>query len=45
MKIARQRVVVKRSDKAAPLVEDVDTSFHGKIVRYDVYLTGKNKHE
>ena len=41
-KHARQRVVVKRSDKAPPLVEGSDLSHHGKIVRYDVYLTGRN---
>ena len=40
-RIARQRVVVKRSDKASPLAEGVDMSHQGKIVRYDVYLTGR----
>ena len=35
---ARQRVVVKRADDAPPLVEGVDHSHRGKIVRYDVYL-------
>ncbi|MCH2134693.1 MAG: class I SAM-dependent methyltransferase [Phycisphaerales bacterium] len=35
---ARQRVVVKRADDAPPLVEGVDLSHRGKIVRYDVYL-------
>ncbi|MBG80694.1 MAG: 16S rRNA methyltransferase [Phycisphaerae bacterium] len=38
--LARQRVVVKRSDKSPPLVDGSDISYHGKIVRYDVYLTG-----
>ena len=35
---ARDRVVVKRPDDAAPLAPKPDMSFPGKLVRYDVYL-------
>jgi 16S rRNA (guanine1516-N2)-methyltransferase len=34
---ARRRVVVKRADDLPPLAPDVDLTFAGKIVRYDVY--------
>ncbi|MEW6330564.1 MAG: class I SAM-dependent methyltransferase [Pseudomonadota bacterium] len=39
--IARERVVVKRPDDAAPLAPDPDLSIKGKLVRYDVYLARK----
>jgi 16S rRNA (guanine1516-N2)-methyltransferase len=35
---ARERVVVKRPDDAAPLAPDPHASIAGKLVRYDVYL-------
>jgi 16S rRNA (guanine1516-N2)-methyltransferase len=34
---ARERVVVKRADDAAPLVPNPSASYRGKLVRYDVY--------
>jgi 16S rRNA (guanine1516-N2)-methyltransferase len=34
---ARQRVVVKRPDHAAPLAPNPTVSYGGKLVRYDVY--------
>ena len=36
---AANRVVVKRSDDAKPLVDDPDMCHRGKIVRYDVYFS------
>ena len=36
--LATKRVVVKRPNHAEPLLPDPDTSFAGKMVRYDVYL-------
>ncbi|MDG2424126.1 MAG: class I SAM-dependent methyltransferase [Phycisphaerales bacterium] len=39
MQTAQKRVVVKRSDDAQPLFENPNQSHHGKIVRYDVYLS------
>lgn len=44
MKTARNRVVVKRTDDARPLVEDPDMCHRGKIVRYDVYLVKGDNH-
>ncbi|MBI3545642.1 MAG: class I SAM-dependent methyltransferase [Gammaproteobacteria bacterium] len=38
-RVARDRVVVKRPDDAAPLAADPSMSLSGKLVRYDVYLT------
>lgn len=38
-RLARDRVVVKRPDDAAPLAPDPSMSLSGKLVRYDVYLT------
>jgi 16S rRNA (guanine1516-N2)-methyltransferase len=37
-KVARKRVVVKSPDYAEPLGGKPNESFHGKLVRYDVYL-------
>jgi 16S rRNA (guanine1516-N2)-methyltransferase len=36
-RVARQRVVVKRPDHAAPLAPKPTVSYGGKLVRYDVY--------
>lgn len=38
--VARVRVVVKRPDHAAPISEPVDATYRGKLVRYDVYVSG-----
>jgi 16S rRNA (guanine1516-N2)-methyltransferase len=38
-RVARDRVVVKRPDDAAPLAPRPSMSIAGKLVRYDVYLT------
>lgn len=38
-RMARHRVVVKRPRLAAPLAEQPDVVFRGKMVRYDAYLT------
>lgn len=37
-RVARDRVVVKRAPRAAPLAPGPTMSIHGKLVRYDVYL-------
>jgi 16S rRNA (guanine1516-N2)-methyltransferase len=37
--VALQRVVVKRPLWAAPLVEEPNIEFRGRVIRYDVYLT------
>ncbi len=42
---ARQRVVVKRHRHAPPLGAKPDIRFAGRVVRYDVYLTGGHKTE
>ena len=39
LKIAVKRVVVKSPDYAEPLGGKPNESFHGKLLRYDVYLT------
>lgn len=39
---ALKRVVVKSPDYAEPLVANPSESYHGKLLRYDVYLKGKN---
>jgi 16S rRNA (guanine1516-N2)-methyltransferase len=39
LKMAGKRVVVKSPDYAGPLGGRPDESFHGKLLRYDVYLT------
>ena len=36
---ARQRLVIKRSIKAPPILESPDLQFKGKSTRYDVYLS------
>ena len=41
LKAAGKRVVVKSPDYAAPLGSEPDMSFQGKLLRYDVYLKGK----
>ncbi|MCB0422384.1 MAG: class I SAM-dependent methyltransferase [Bdellovibrionales bacterium] len=41
LKMARQRVVVKRPPSAEPLLRKPSLSFPGKSVRYDIYLSGK----
>jgi len=38
---ARDRVVVKRSDDAPPLAPNPSFSIRSKLVRYDIYLTGR----
>lgn len=38
LRCARQRVVVKRPDSAAPLAPRPAVSYSGRLVRYDVYL-------
>jgi 16S rRNA (guanine1516-N2)-methyltransferase len=38
LRCARQRVVVKRPDDAAPLAPHPALSYTGRLVRYDVYL-------
>ncbi len=38
-RVARDRVVVKRTPRAAPLACDATMSYRRKLVRYDVYLT------
>lgn len=38
---ARQRVIVKRPDHAAPLAANPTATFAGKLVRYDMYATGQ----
>lgn len=40
LKAARNRVVVKRPVRAAPLLRPPNHSFAGKIARYDMYLCG-----
>ena len=37
---ASDRLVVKLPSGADPVMEGVSTSIEGKLVRYDVYLTG-----
>jgi 16S rRNA (guanine1516-N2)-methyltransferase len=39
--VAGGRVVVKRANDAPPLAPDPDASIGGKLVRYDIYLTGR----
>lgn len=39
LRYAKQRVVVKRPHYAPPLPANPSTSYEGKLVRYDVYLT------
>jgi 16S rRNA (guanine1516-N2)-methyltransferase len=41
--VARQRVVVKRPDHAAPLAPKPTVSYGGKLVRYDVYRVEMNR--
>jgi 16S rRNA (guanine1516-N2)-methyltransferase len=41
LQVARDRVVVKRADDAAPLRDKPSLSFGGKLARYDVYLVGR----
>jgi 16S rRNA (guanine1516-N2)-methyltransferase len=38
-RVARERVVVKRTPHAAPLAPEPTVSYRGKLVRYDAYLT------
>ena len=38
-RVARERVVVKRTPRAAPLAPEPSMSYRGKMARYDVYLT------
>ncbi len=40
---ASRRVVVKRPNDARPLGGGIDESYVGKLVRYDVYLTGRGR--
>ena len=40
MEHASNKVVVKRSDRDPPLVDRPCRTYKGKIVRYDVYMTG-----
>ncbi len=40
---AGKRVVVKRPDDAPPLEHGADESYAGKLVRYDVYFTGRER--
>lgn len=40
-RVARERVVVKRSDDAPLLAPDPSFALRGKLVRYDVYLSGR----
>jgi len=37
-RVARERVVVKRTPRAEPLAPGVAMSYEGKLVRYDVYV-------
>jgi 16S rRNA (guanine1516-N2)-methyltransferase len=41
LRCARQRVVVKRPDDAAPLAPRPAVSYTGRLVRYDVYLPAR----
>ena len=41
--VGRDRVVVKRTLSAPPLGPPPTLSYKGKIARYDVYITGRNK--
>ncbi len=43
LKVANERVVVKRPLKAKALRAGVSHSFKGQAVRYDMYLSGKKK--
>jgi len=38
-RVARERVVVKRTPRAGPLAPGPTMSYRGKLARYDVYLT------
>jgi 16S rRNA (guanine1516-N2)-methyltransferase len=42
LQCARQRVVVKRPDDAAPLAPQPAVSYTGRLVRYDVYLPAQH---
>ena len=41
-RVARERVVVKRTPRAPPLAPAPSMSYKSKLTRYDVYLTGKS---
>ena len=41
LKTAKERVVVKRPLKSAPILKEPQHSFEGNSVRYDLYLVSK----
>lgn len=45
MRCAGDRVVVKRPHYAEPIADRPDMSYEGKLVRFDVYLTGPGRAE